>query len=66
LLPRETLRIISANFPDKTNFAPRFGFAWQPFHDGKTSVRGGWGMFYDVLKAEDNFQFNGVAAHLRF
>ncbi len=48
-----------ANFPDKTNFAPRFGFAWQPFHDGKTSIRGGWGMFYDVLKAEDNFQFNG-------
>jgi len=48
-----------ANFPDKTNFAPRLGFAWQPFHDGKTSVRGGWGMFYDVLKAEDNFQFNG-------
>jgi hypothetical protein len=48
-----------ANFPDKTNFAPRFGFAWEPFHDGKTSVRGGWGMFYDVLKAEDNFQFNG-------
>lgn len=48
-----------ANFPDKTNFAPRFGFAWQPFHDGKTSVRGGFGMFYDVLKAEDNFQFNG-------
>jgi|HubBroStandDraft_2_1064218.scaffolds.fasta_scaffold16860_1 hypothetical protein len=48
-----------ANFPDKTNFAPRFGFAWQPFHDGKTSVRGGWGMFYDVLKGEDNFQFNG-------
>jgi Carboxypeptidase regulatory-like domain/TonB-dependent Receptor Plug Domain len=47
------------NFPDKTNFAPRFGFAWQPFHDGKTSVRGGWGIFYDVLKAEDNFQFNG-------
>ncbi|MGB2673208.1 MAG: carboxypeptidase regulatory-like domain-containing protein [Candidatus Acidiferrum sp.] len=48
-----------ANFPDKTNFAPRIGFAWQPFHDGKTSVRGGWGIFYDVLKAEDNFQFNG-------
>jgi hypothetical protein len=48
-----------ANFPDKTNFAPRVGFAWQPFHDGKTSVRGGFGMFYDVLKAEDNFQFNG-------
>ena len=48
-----------SNFPDRKNFAPRFGFAWQPFHDGKTSIRGGWGIFYDVLKAEDNFQFNG-------
>lgn len=48
-----------ANFPDRNDFAPRFGFAWQPFNDSKTSVRGGFGVFYDVLKAEDNFQFNG-------
>ncbi len=48
-----------ANFPDKNDFAPRFGFAWQPTKNGKTSVRGGFGVFYDVLKAEDNFQFNG-------
>jgi hypothetical protein len=48
-----------ANFPDKNDFAPRFGFAWQPFKDTKTSIRGGVGVFYDVLKAEDNFQFNG-------
>jgi hypothetical protein len=48
-----------ANFADKNDFAPRFGFAWQPFNDSKTSVRGGFGVFYDVLKAEDNFQFNG-------
>jgi hypothetical protein len=48
-----------ANFPDRNDFAPRFGFAWQPFHDGKTSIRGGFGVFYDILKAEDNFQFNG-------
>ena len=59
LFPGDKGAPTGANFPDKTNFAPRFGFAWQPFHDGKTSVRGGWGMFYDVLKAEDNFQFNG-------
>jgi hypothetical protein len=48
------------NFPDKTNFAPRIGFAWDPAGNGKTSIRGGFGIFYDILKAEDNFQFTGT------
>ena len=48
-----------ANFPDRTNWAPRIGFAWNPDGHGKTSIRGGFGIFYDILKAEDNFQFNG-------
>jgi hypothetical protein len=29
------------------NFAPQLGFAWDPTKDGKTSIRGGIGLFYE-------------------
>jgi hypothetical protein len=34
--------------PTRRNFEPRIGFSWDPFSNGKTAVRGGFGVF-DVL-----------------
>jgi len=33
-------------------FAPRAGFAWDVFNDGKMALRGGFGIFYDPIESE--------------
>ena len=47
---------------DLNNFAPRFGFNYH-LPGGKTSIRGGYGIFYDILQMN---VFNAVRANVPF
>jgi len=49
---------------DHNNFAPRIGFAWTPWKDGRTVVRGGAGLFYDLVFGNVPFSltFNPTAS----
>ncbi|MFQ5791927.1 MAG: TonB-dependent receptor domain-containing protein, partial [Acidobacteriota bacterium] len=43
--------------PDDDNFSPRIGFNWDASHDGRTSIRGGYGVFYSyVFSAIESFE----------
>ena len=40
-------------YPTQNKFSPRFGFAWDPSHNGTFAVRGGGAIYYDRLPAGD-------------
>jgi outer membrane receptor protein involved in Fe transport len=45
------------------NFGPRFGFAIDPTGQGRTSVRGGYGIFYSAIRSQ---AMNGLSGNQPF
>ena len=54
---------LSITSTDKTQFGPRFGFAWRPFGD-KTVLRGGYGIFFEQENTDGRVNNNMVPFRL--
>jgi hypothetical protein len=46
---RYDLQFLKSLYTDTNNISPRLGFAWSPFANGGTVVRGSFGLFYDRI-----------------
>lgn len=52
------LRYDRQTFSDGTgNVAPRLGFAWHPKGDARTAIRGGYSVFYTMIRANTDANF---------
>ncbi len=56
------VRIEKQTHMNGVTVGPRFGATWAPFRNGKTTLRGSWGIFYDWLATntyEQTIRING-------